>query len=90
MEIIKNIFKHNPTKILEDFLKNRKINIFRQDGLTFKKEEYKTFKYKGEIENRQELNGKNSFDLLEYLKPCFVYIASDIETIKEEIKKITR
>ena len=25
--------------------------------------------------------------LLEYLKPCFVYIASDIETIKEEIKK---
>ena len=37
--------------------------------------------------NPQELNVKNSFDLLEYLKPCFVYIASDIKTIKEEIKK---
>ena len=35
MDIIKIIFKHNPTKILEDFFKNRKINMFRQDGLTF-------------------------------------------------------
>ena len=86
MDIIKNIFKHNPAKILEDFLKNRKINIFRQDGLTSDEEEYKIFDYIGEIKNRQELNVKNSFDLLEYLKPCFVYIASDIETIKEEVK----
>ena len=92
MDIIKNLFKHNtfftnPTKILEDFLKNRKINMFRKDGLTFRDEEYKIFDYIGKIKNRQELNVKNSFDLLEYLKPCFVYIASDIETIKEEIKK---
>ena len=92
MDIIKNLFKHNtfftnPTKILQDFLKNRKINMFRKDGLTFRDEEYKIFDYIGKIKNRQELNVKNSFDLLEYLKPCFVYIASDIETIKEEIKK---
>ena len=92
MEIIKNIFKRNPfftnpAKILEDFLKNRKINIFRQDGLTSDVEEYKIFDYIGEIKNPRELNVKNSFDLLEYLKPCFVYIASDIETIKEEVKK---
>ena len=86
MEIIKNIFKHNPAKILEDFLKNRKINIFRQDGLTSYEDEYKVFDYFGKIKNRQELNVKNSFDLLEYLKPCLVYIASDIETIKEEVK----
>ena len=92
MDIIKNIFKHNtfftnPIKILEDFFKNRKINIFREDGLTFRDEEYKIFSSIGKIKNRQELNVKNSFDLLKYLKPCFVYIASDIETIKEEIKK---
>ena len=87
MEIIKNIFKHSPAKILEDFLKNRKINIFRQDGLTTNVEEYKIFDYIGKIKNPQELNVKNSFDLLEYLKPCLVYIASDIETIKEEVKK---
>ena len=63
---------------LKIFLKNRKINIFREDGLTFRDEEYKIFSYIGKIKNRQELNVKNSFDLLEYLKPCFVYIASDI------------
>ena len=37
--------------------------------------------------NPQELNVKNSFDLLEYLKPCFVYIASHIKTIKKKIKE---
>ena len=74
-------------EILEDFFKNRKINTFREDSLTFGEDEYKIFDYNGEIKNPQELNVKNSFDLLEYLKPCFVYIASDIETIKEEIKK---
>ena len=74
-------------KILEDFFKNRKINTFREDSLTFREDEYKIFDYNGKIKNLQELNVKNSFDLLEYLKPYFVYIASDIETIKEEIKK---
>ena len=74
-------------EILEDFFKNRKINTIREDGLTLSEEEYKIFSYHGKIKNLQELNVKNSFDLLEYFKPCFVYIASDIETIKEEIKK---
>ena len=92
MEIIKNIFKHNPfftnpAKILEYFFKNRKIDINRVDGLTFEERQYKIFNYFGKIKNLQELNVKNSFDLLEYLKQCFVYIESDIETIKEEVKK---
>ena len=92
MEIIKNIFKYNPfftnsAKISEDFLKNRKIDMIRKDDLIFEKRQYKIFNYFGKIKNLQELNVKNSFDLLEYLKPCFVDIASDIETIKEEIKK---
>ena len=45
------------------------------------------FDYTGKIKNPQELNVKKSFDLLKYLKPCFVYIASHIKTIKEEIKE---
>ena len=40
-------------------------------------EEYRSVSYYGEIKNPQELNVKNSFDLIEYLKPCFVYVASD-------------
>ena len=39
--------------------------------------EYRSVSYYGEIKNPQELNVKNSFDLIEYLKPCLVYIASD-------------
>ena len=86
MKTIEETFKAEK-EILEDFFKNRKINTIRKDGLTLSIQEYKTFDYYGKIKNQQELNIKNSFDLLEYLKPCFVYIASDIETIKEEIKK---
>ena len=86
MKTIEKTFKAEK-EILEDFFKNRKINTFREDGLTFGEDEYKIVDCNGEIENLQELNVKNLFDLLEYLKPCFVYIASDIETIKEEIKK---
>ena len=86
MKTIEETFK--PEKeILEEFFKNRKINKIRKDGLIFREEEYKTLDYSGKIKNPQELNVKNSFHLLEYLKPCFVYIASDIKTIKEEIKK---
>ena len=40
-------------------------------------EEYRSVSYHGEIKNPRELNVKNSFDLIEYLKPCLVYIASD-------------
>ena len=45
-------------------------------------EDYRSVSYHGEIKNPRELNVKNSFDLIEYLKPCFVYIASD--NIKEK------
>ena len=45
-------------------------------------EEYRSVSYYGEIKNPQELNVKNSFDLIEYLKPCFVYIASDNNKVK--------
>ena len=40
-------------------------------------DEYRSVSYYGEIKNPRELNVKNSFDLIEYLKPCLVYIASD-------------
>ena len=46
-------------------------------------EDYRSVSYHGEIKNPRELNVKISFDLIEYLKPCFVYIASD--NIKEKI-----
>ena len=45
-------------------------------------QEYRIVSYYGEIKNPQELNVKNSFDLIEYLKPCFVYIASDNNKVK--------
>ena len=73
-------------EILEEFFKNKKINEIC-DGLPLREEVYNIHYYTGEIKNPQKLNVKNSFDLLKYLKPCFVYIASDIKTIKEEIKK---
>ena len=60
--------------------------MIKKDDLTFEKRQYKIFNYFGRIKNLRELNVKNSFELLEYLKLCFVDIASDIETIKKEIK----
>ena len=44
-------------------------------------------KYFGKIKNPQELNVKNIYDLIEYLKPCFIYAESDIKTVKERIKE---
>ena len=85
MESIKETFKAEK-EILEEFFKNRKINKIIEDGL-WGDEIHKKLYYGGKIKNPQELNVKNSFDLLEYLKPCLVYIASEINTIKEEIKK---
>ena len=87
MKPIEESFK-TEKEILEEFFKNRKINKIIEDGLRGD-EIYKKLYYGGKIKNPQELNVKNSFDLLEYLKPYFVYIASDINTIKEEIKKNT-
>ena len=81
-----NSFAKNK-EILEEFFRNKKINKTIKDGLGVRDKIYKTLYYDGEIKNPQELNVKNSFDLLEYLKPCFVYIASEINTIKEEVKK---
>ena len=108
MEIIKNIFKHNPfftrptkmkvieetfkaeKEILEEFFKNRKLKTKNEKsyplipfGYEQPNGDYRSVSYYGEIKNPQELNIKNSFDLIEYLKPCFVYIASD--NIKEKI-----
>ena len=102
MDIIKNIFKHNPfftrptkmktieetfkaeKEILEEFFKNRKLKTKNEKSYPFMpfspKEPsgvYRSVSYYGEIKNPRELNVKNSFDLIEYLKPCFVYIASD-------------
>ena len=85
MKPIEKTFKAEK-EILEKFFKNKKINKIIKDGLRGD-EIYKTLYYGGKIKNPQELNVKNSFDLLEYLKPYFVNIASDINTIKEEIKK---
>ena len=39
------------------------------------------------MENPQKLNIKNTFDLLEYLKPLFTYIASNIKVFKEDFIK---
>ena len=88
MKTIEESFKAEK-EILEEFFKNKKINEIC-DGLSLREEVYNIHYYTGEIKNPQKLNVKNSFDLLEYLKPCFVYIASDIKTIKEEMKKRTR
>ena len=86
MKTIEETFKVEK-EILEEFFKNRKINKIIKEIDLRRDEIYKILYYNGEIKNPQELKVKNSFDLLEYLKPCFVYIASDINTIKEEIKK---
>ena len=87
MEIIKNISEYNPVKITGDFFKYRKIDMVRKEDLTSEKRQYKIFNYSGRIANLRELNVKNSFELLEYLKPCFADIASIIKMIKEEVKK---
>ena len=68
MKTIEETFKAEK-EILEFFFKNRKINTIKEDGLTFREDEYKIFGYYGKIKNLQELNVKNSFDLLKYLKP---------------------
>ena len=71
MEIIKIIFKYNPVKISGDFFKNKKIDMITKDDLTSEKRQYKIFNYSGRIANLRELNVKNSFELLEYLKTMF-------------------
>ena len=92
MKTIEESFKAGK-EILEYFFKNRRIKEIEKNCYSIhlpNRPIYSDSEYKGCMLNPQELNIKNSFDLLEYLKPCFVYIASDIKTIKEEIKKRTR
>ena len=89
MKTIEETFKAEK-EILEDFIKNRKLKTKNEESYPFMRfgsqqpsEDYRSVSYHGEIENPRELNVKNSFDLIEYLKPCLVYIASD--NIKEKI-----
>ena len=79
MDSKKKLYKAKK-QLLEDFFKNRKLKIKNEKSYPFVPSqepcnEYKIASYYGEI--------KNSFDLIEYLKPCFVYIASD--NIKEKM-----
>ena len=89
MKTIEETFKAEK-EILEDFFKKRKLKTKNEESYPFMRfgsqelcDEYRSVSYYGEIKNPRELNVKNSFDLIEYLKPCFVYIASD--NIKEKI-----
>ena len=89
MKTIEETFKAEK-EILEDFFKNRKLKTKNEELYPFMRfgsqepcDEYRSVSYYGEIKNPRELNVKNSFDLIEYLKPCLVYIASD--NIKEKI-----
>ena len=88
MKTIEKTFKAEK-EILEEFFKKRKLRIKNEKSYPFMpfdsqrpNEEYRSVSYYGEIKNPQELNIKNSFDLIEYLKPCFVYIASDNNKVK--------
>ena len=91
MKTIEETFKVEK-EILEEFLKNREMikgvyeKFNRQLGNEFPGPYYGKFGYNGVIKNPRELNVKNTFDLLEYLKPFFVYIASEIKTFKEKLK----
>ena len=89
MKAIEETFKAEK-EILEEFFKNRKLKTKNEKsyplipfGYEQPSGDYRSVSYYGKIKNPQELNIRNSFDLIEYLKPCFVYIASD--NIKEKI-----
>ena len=74
-------------EILEEFFKNRQITEIKESCYSIhppNQHIYSDSKYKGCILNPQELNVKNTFDLLEYLKPLFIYIASEINEFKED------
>ena len=88
MKTIEETFKAEK-EILEEFFKNRKLKTkieksypFMPFGSQELSDEYRSVSYYGEIKNPRELNVKNSFDLIEYLKPCLVYIASDNNKVK--------
>ena len=83
MKTIEETFKAEK-EISEEFFKNRKLKTKNEKSYPYipfgprePSGEYRSVRYYGEIKNPRELNVKNSFDLIEYLKPCLVYIASD-------------
>ena len=93
MKTIEETFKAEK-ETLEEFFKNRKLKTRNEKSypfMPFGSQEpsdeyicvYRSVSYYGEIKNPRELNVKNSFDLIEYLKLCLVYIASDND--KEKI-----
>ena len=70
---------------MKNFLKNRRIKEIKKSCYSIyspNQHIYSDSKYKGCILNPQELNVKNTFDLLKYLKPLFIYIASEINEFK--------
>ena len=88
MKSLEETFKAEK-EILEEFFKNRKLKTkneksypFMPAGFQQPSKVYRSVSYYGEIKNPRELNVKNSFDLIEYLKPCLVYIASDNNKVK--------
>ena len=88
MKTIEETFKAEK-EILEEFFKNRKLKTKNEKSYPFMplgpqqpSEDYSSVSYYGEIKNPRELNVKNSFDLIEYLKPCLVYIESDNNKVK--------
>ena len=84
MKTIEETFKAEK-QILEEFFRNRKLKTKNEKSYPFMPfvPFVESLHYHGKIKNPQELNVKNSFNLIEYLKPCFVYIASDYN--KEKI-----
>ena len=86
MKTVEETFKAEK-EILEEFFKNREIYEIRKTCFNRQCHTCNAFEYCGKIKNPQELNVKNIYDLLEYLKPCFIYAESDIKTVKEKIKE---
>ena len=74
MKTIEKTFKAEK-QISEEFFKNRKLKTKNEKSYPFMpfdsqepNQKYRSVSYYGEIKNPQELNVKNSFDLIEYLK----------------------
>ena len=80
MKTIEETFKVEK-EILEEFLKNREMikGVFEEFNRQLCNESpgpYRKFGYNGVIKNPRELNVKNTFDLLEYLKPFLAHLST--------------
>ena len=67
-------------EILEEFFKNRKLKIKNKKSYPLCHSVLRNRMKNTEVLAQE--NVKNSFDLIEYLKPCFVYLASDNNKVK--------